>query len=487
MNLSDKNFDLIIIGAGPAGLTSAIEAQKLGKKVLILEGDSQVGGISKTVTRDGYSFDLGGHRFFTKVARVEEFWNTILQPSDFLERPRKSRIFYKNRFFDYPLKPLNAFLNLGPLETVRCIFSYVVVRIFPPRNQENFEGWVAARFGWRLYRIFFKTYTEKVWGIPTNQIQANWAAQRIKNLSLFKAILNAFGYGKDSGDITTLINSFRYPRKGPGMLWEACADQFQESGGSIKLNELAVLITRFADTYSVTSRHGIYTTKDIISTLPINQLPKILGCEEAGVVKAAVKLKHRDFLIVALVVSNQVDFDDNWLYIHSENVKVGRIQNFGSWSPEMVLPGTSCLGLEYFVNEGDETWNMSDPELIEFAKQEIGKLELVDTENITAGYVVRVPKAYPVYDSEYENSLQEIAKWVQKYHPRIVPVGRNGMHRYNNQDHSMLTAMLAVENLYAAKLHNLWEVNVETEYHEEKKGFTGRDAPFYPSKGTSSD
>lgn len=483
MNLSPQNFDLIVIGAGPAGLTGATEAQQLSKNVLVLEAESQVGGISKTVARDGYLFDLGGHRFFTKVPRVEEFWNEVLPETDFLVRPRKSRIFYKNKFFDYPLKPLNAFISLGPIETVRCIISYILVRIFPPRNQDNFEGWVAARFGWRLYRIFFKTYTEKVWGIPTNQIQADWAAQRIKNLSLLKAIINAFGYGKNSGEITTLINSFRYPRKGPGMLWEACAQKFVANGGVLNLDELALKVTKDTEGYLVTSNLGVYRAKAILSTLPISQLPKILDCADSSVISAAGRLKHRDFLIVALVVATEVDFDDNWIYIHSEGVKVGRIQNFGSWSPEMVLPGTACLGLEYFVNEGDETWAMEDSTLITFAKQEIEKLALVEISKITAGYVVRVPKAYPVYDSEYEKNLELIAKWTQKNHPNVIPVGRNGMHRYNNQDHSMLTAMLAIENLYKNSQHNLWAVNVEDEYHEESKQSTGRDAPIYPTLG----
>ena len=482
MSAIQDEYDLIIIGAGPAGLTAAIEAQNLGKRVLVLESDNQVGGISRTVLQDGYRFDLGGHRFFTKVIRVKEFWESVLEPGDFLTRPRKSRIFYNDKFYDYPLKPLNALFNLGIIESIRCILSYLWARINPPKNQENFEGWVAARFGWRLYRIFFKTYTEKVWGVPATAIQSDWAAQRIKNLSLFKAILNAFGFGKRKMDITTLIDSFKYPRLGPGMLWEKCAEMIQERGGIILFSSEVTNITKLSNGFALKTPLGVYKSLCVISTMPINLLPSVLQCKNEKLLSASKLLRHRDFLIVALVVDSGINFDDNWLYIHSSKVKIGRIQNFASWSPEMVINGTNCLGLEYFVNEGDEVWNLPDEELIKFAKNELSKLKLVNIDFVTKGFVVRVPKAYPVYDDMYKESLEEIAGWIAHEYECLIPVGRNGMHRYNNQDHSMLTAMLAIENLFLGTKHDLWKVNVENEYHEEIESTDnqgGRSAPNY--------
>jgi protoporphyrinogen oxidase len=482
MSTKLESFDLIIVGAGPAGLTAAVEAQNLGKKVLILESDSQVGGISRTVHKDGYRFDLGGHRFFTKVRRVEDFWERVLPPEDFLDRPRKSRIFYKDKFYDYPLKPMNALFNLGVIESFRCIGSYVIARINPPKNQNNFEGWVTARFGWRLYSIFFKTYTEKVWGVPATSIQSDWAAQRIKNLSLSKAILNAFGFGRGKKDITTLIDTFKYPRLGPGMLWEKCAQIIEQQGGIIVLSNEVHKIQTESDGFIVRTADSSFKASSIISTLPINKLPEILGCDNQKVLSASKLLRHRDFLIVALVIDSKINFDDNWLYIHSSSVKIGRIQNFASWSPEMVIEGTNCLGLEYFVNEGDEIWNMPDDDLVKFASNELGSLNLVSTEKISRGFVVRVPKAYPVYDEMYKESLEIISNWISDECTALIPVGRNGMHRYNNQDHSMLTAMLAVENLFLNQNHDLWRVNVDNEYHEEiedRNNSGGRSAPTY--------
>jgi protoporphyrinogen oxidase len=482
MSSGIETYDLIIVGAGPAGLTAAVEAQNLGKRVLILESDSQVGGISRTVQKEGYRFDLGGHRFFTKVKRVKDFWEQVLPPEDFLDRPRKSRIFYKDKFYDYPLKPMNALFNLGVIESFRCIGSYLIARIRPPKNQNNFEGWVAARFGWRLYGIFFKTYTEKVWGVPATSIQSDWAAQRIKNLSLSKAILNAFGFGRSKAEITTLIDTFKYPRLGPGMLWEKCAEIIESKGGTLILSNEVQKIQTESDGFVVKTANSSFKSKSVISTLPINKLPDILDCDNQNVLSASKLLRHRDFLIVALVIDSKIDFDDNWLYIHSSSVKIGRIQNFASWSPEMVVEGTNCLGLEYFVNEGDEIWSMSDSDLVKFASHELDVLNLVKKEQISKGYVVRVPKAYPVYDEVYKESLEIISNWIAEEHKSLIPVGRNGMHRYNNQDHSMLTAMLAVENLFLKQNHKLWQVNVDNEYHEEivdNNNSGGRSAPTY--------
>lgn len=477
-----SEYDLIVLGAGPAGLTAAICALDLNKSTLVIESTNQFGGISKTVQTDGWRFDLGGHRFFTKVTRVEEFWKRILAPEDFLKRPRLSRIFYREKFFDYPLKPLNALFGLGPVETVRCISSFVWVKVRPPRDQSHFEGWVTARFGKRLYEIFFKTYTEKVWGISTTQLSSAWAAQRIKNLSLTSAILNAFGISGKS-KIVTLIDSFDYPRLGPGMMWEKCAEMVRDNArGEIKVDEIPLRISKKSEMIEIETDKATYLTHSVISTIPLSELPRVLECTNGKVLDAAADLKYRDFLTVGLIIEGEETFPDNWIYIHSPDVKIGRIQNFRSWSPDLVKPGFTFLGLEYFVNIGDKLWNSSDDELISLGTRELNLLGIVDQNRIKGGYVVRVPKAYPVYDETYAASVELISDWLQLEWPRVHAVGRNGMHRYNNQDHSMLTAMLAVENAFSGANHDLWSVNVDDEYHEtstSRENLGGRAAPIF--------
>lgn len=476
---------ILIIGAGPAGLTAAIEALEKKASVTVIESSGVVGGISQTVVVDGWRFDLGGHRFFTKVSRVEEFWKRILPPSDFLTRPRLSRIYYKSKFFDYPLKPLNAFFGLGAIETFRCIASYLWAKVSKGKDQSNFEGWVSKRFGWRLYSIFFKTYTEKVWGISATELSSAWAAQRIKDLSLSKAIADAFGIRKKSKTITTLINSFEYPRLGPGMMWEKTANEIQKLGGEVSFKEWPVEIKKVGKQLEIQTNHRNFISDFVISSMPLSQLPQILKCQDSGILTAANNLKYRDFLTVGIVIDTEDVFPDNWIYIHSPEVRVGRIQNFRSWSPELVKPGFSLLGLEYFVNIGDNLWDASDEELVSLASDELELLGLAHSKNIVDGYVVRVPKAYPVYDDVYASSVDEIAKWLDENWPEVVPVGRNGMHRYNNQDHSMLTAMLAVENLLDKENHDLWSVNVDDGYHEangNREAFGGRSAPILPRK-----
>lgn len=476
---------VVIIGAGPAGLTAAVELVRRGHTPVILEADEQVGGISRTVERDGWRFDLGGHRFFTKVPRVEEFWHSVLPDEDFLLRPRMSRIYYNGRFYDYPLRALNALRNLGVREAILCVASYAWVRVSPPKNQHHFEGWVAARFGWRLYRTFFKTYTEKVWGIPAESIQATWAAQRIKNLSLARAIINSImPRGRNSTEVTSLIEQFQYPRLGPGMLWEAAAQIATTSGAALHMGAPVDQICRSEAGLEVVTADGRRFRADaIVSTMPINSLVMALEPPAPAEVQAAAqRLKHRDFLTVALVVTADKAFPDNWIYVHDPSVRVGRVQNFGSWSPHMVKPGLTCLGFEYFVNIGDDLWNSDDDELVELARAEAAALNLVPAEHITTGFVIRVPKAYPVYDAEYAQALESLRAFLASSWPGIHPVGRNGMHRYNNQDHSMLTAMLAVENICDQRGHDIWQVNVEEEYHEESYAGpvgTGRSAPMH--------
>ena len=488
--LNSTDLEVVVIGAGPAGLTAAYEFGRRGKKVRVFEADEVVGGISRTVERDGWRFDIGGHRFFTKVAPVEAFWHEILPDEDFLMRPRMSRIFYGNKFYDYPLKATNALRNLGIIEAVRCVLSYLWVRIHKPKDTTTFEGWTAARFGWRLYRTFFKTYTEKVWGVPATDIQADWAAQRIKNLSLGKAIFNALLPRRNQKDIASLIEEFQYPKYGPGMMWERCTELVRDQGSTVTLTTRVESITRGdqgAKSVSVRDAQGSqqYPCDHIISTMPINELLAVINPPAPpAVLAAAASLKHRDFLTVAIVVPQEFAFPDNWIYIHAPEVRVGRIQNFGSWSPYLVKEGRTCLGLEYFVSIGDDLWVMPDDDLIELAKREIATLGLADPTRVEAGFVVRMPKAYPVYDIDYQANVETIRTWLTQNMPNVHPVGRNGMHKYNNQDHSMYTAMLTVENIVDGTHHDIWAVNVEEEYHEEKSGDdkagTGRDAPILP-------
>lgn len=464
----------VVIGAGPAGLTAAYQLGKAGRTATVLEATDVVGGISQTAERDGWRFDIGGHRFFTKVKPVQELWHEILPDEDFLLRPRMSRIYYQGKFYDYPLKAFNALGNLGIIEAVRCVLSYLWARINPPKDQSKFEGYVAAKFGWRLYRTFFKTYTEKVWGVPADELEADWAAQRIKNLSLFGAIWNAITPRRNQKDITSLIEEFEYPRHGPGMMWERCHVLVEAQGSDVHFRQpvgtirhrdgLAFEVVGITDDKEVA-----HPCTEVISSMPIPRL--VQAMEPAApeeVLLAAKSLEFRDFLTVAIVVPEEDGFPDNWIYIHAPEVDVGRVQNFGSWSPQMIPDeGKTCLGLEYFVNEGDRLWVKDDADLIVQAEAEMVQLGLLAPGRVEKGYVVRMPKAYPMYDATYRENVDILRNWLHQNVPNVHPVGRNGMHRYNNQDHSMYTAMLTVENIVNGTSHDVWEVNVEAEYHEE--------------------
>jgi protoporphyrinogen oxidase len=482
---------VVVIGAGPAGLTAAYELTKRGEAPLVLEADHVVGGLSRSVERDGWRFDIGGHRFFTKVRAVEDLWHEILPPEEFLLRPRMSRIYFDGTFFDYPLRPMNALRGLGPVEAVRCGLSYLWVRLRPPADQESFEGWTAGRFGWRLYRTFFKTYTEKVWGVPANEIKADWAAQRIKSLSLGKAVINAMRPRRNQKRITSLIEEFEYPRLGPGMMWERAHELVVAQGGEVLLESPVVGLLRAGDkavgvTARVNGRETRFDADHVISSMPIGALVRSFDPPPPPVVLAAAgDLAYRDFLAIALVVPEAAGFPDNWIYVHSPDVRLGRIQNFGSWSPYLVKDGRTCLGLEYFVFEGDELWSMADDDLVALGTSELATLGLVEPAAVERGYVVRMPKAYPMYDDRYRANVAVLREWLGKHAVNVHPVGRNGMHKYNNQDHSMYTAMLTVENILLGARHDVWEVNVEGEYHEELSterggGATGRDAPILP-------
>ena len=488
----------VVIGAGPAGLTAAYQLAKADHPVTVLEAGDVVGGISRTVERDGWRFDIGGHRFFTKVPEVEALWHEILPDEEFLMRPRMSRIFYAGKLFDYPLRAMNALRGLGVVEALRCMLSYALVRLRPPKNQSTFEGWVAARFGWRLYRIFFKTYTEKVWGMSATEIQADWAAQRIKNLSLMKAVVRAVLPARNRTDVTSLIEEFQYPRLGPGLMWERCRDLVEQLGGDVRLRTRAAAVRhengRAVAVDAETGGNLVRLECDhVVSSMPLSELVQVMDPPAPAPVRAAADgLRYRDFLTVALVVPQRFSFPDNWIYIHDPGVLVGRIQNFGSWSPYLVKDGRTCLGLEYFLNEGDPLWTASDEDLVKLATRELEELGLVPAGVVEVGYAVRVPKAYPVYDADYKQHVDVIRTWIAEAAPNVHPVGRNGMHKYNNQDHSMFTAMLTVENILGEGTHDIWQVNVEDDYHEEQTGSaassgsavrgTGRTAPLHPRR-----
>jgi protoporphyrinogen oxidase len=472
---------LVIVGAGPAGLTAGFNAASAGWQVTILEKDkTYVGGISRTVCHDGYRFDIGGHRFFSKSAEVTQWWKDRL-PDDFIQVRRLSRIYYRGKFFDYPLKPWNALSNLGLFTSIGCVASYAWARLFPKKPEISLEDWVTNRFGKRLFRIFFKTYTEKVWGIPTNQLSADWAAQRIKGLSLSKAVLNAFKGKPREGQavIKTLIDTFSYPRLGPGQMWERTAAEIKRLGGSIVMGTRAAKIRHEAgrvisiETDSAGAPRSFDADQFIVS-MPLRET--VLAFDpplSPATVEAAKNLHYRDFLTVALVIDGDNPFPDNWIYIHEPDVKLGRIQNFKNWSEAMIgRPGTTCLGLEYFCFEGDGLWTMDDDALIELGKKELSQLGLVGSGRVTGGSVVRIEKAYPVYDPGYQNNVARIRDELAQF-SNLHVVGRNGMHKYNNQDHSMMTAMLAVRNLQGEKF-NLWNVNTDAEYHEDGPDSAGK-------------
>jgi protoporphyrinogen oxidase len=476
----DQAVDVAIIGAGPAGLTAAYQLTKLGYSVTVIEKDPvYVGGISRTVEHDGFRFDIGGHRFFSKSKEVVDLWNEIL-PDDFIERPRMSRIYYEGKFYSYPLRGFEALMNLGIWRSAMCMLSYAKAKAFPTKNPRSFEQWVINQFGHKLYSIFFKTYTEKVWGMPCDEMSADWAAQRIKGLSLGGAVIDglkrSLGLNKRRNDgmaVKTLLETFRYPRQGPGMMWDAARDKVLAGGNRVLMGTALHQISQDQATgrWRVAARRGddmlTISAGHVISSAPMRELAGRIHPLPATLPNA-LDLNYRDFLTVALMIRSDDLFPDNWIYIHDPRVKVGRVQNFRSWSPEMVPDETlACVGLEYFCFEGDGLWSVSDDDLVALATKELATLGLADPATVVGGRVVRQEKAYPVYDDAYRTNVEEMRGELEARYPTLHLVGRNGMHRYNNQDHAMMTAMLTVRNIQAGeRIYDIWAVNEDAEYHE---------------------
>jgi protoporphyrinogen oxidase len=491
--VASKELAVVVIGAGPAGLAAAYELTRHSVAVLVLEKSPTVGGLARTEQYKGYHFDMGGHRFFTKSEEVQRIWKEVLG-GDFLRRRRLSRIHYRGKFFDYPLRLGSTLRGLGLFASARIILSYLRWQLFPYRHEVTFEQWVTNRFGKRLFETFFKPYTEKVWGIPCSELRAEWAAQRIRALTLRSAVLSMFWIPRNT--IRTLIDQFDYPRLGPGMMWDAVKDRVAQAGGRvltecevIRINRKglrvnSVVVLRAGETEELDG-------SDFISSMPITEFVRCLQPPPpAAVRQAAAELTYRDFLTVCLIVSKKDLFPDQWIYVHDPEIKVSRIQNFKNWSAEMVPdPSTSSLGLEYFCTQGDALWNRPDAELIELGKREVAHLGLARPAEVVDGCVFRVPKSYPIYDASYTGHLATLREFIDRLE-NVQTIGRNGLHRYNNQDHAMLTGMLAVNNVLFAARHDLWNVNADQEYAEDiddthNRKELGTDGPQRPGGGTS--
>jgi protoporphyrinogen oxidase/predicted dehydrogenase len=459
-----------ILGGGPAGLTAAYVHARRGAPATVFEANGTVGGIAQTVAFNGYRFDLGGHRFFTKLAPIAHLWEAMLG-EEFLTRPRLSRIYYNGKYFAYPITAKDVVGRLGLLESTRCALSYLLAARNRRVEAETFENWVTARFGRRLYDAFFRSYTEKVWGIPGSEIRSLWAAQRIKNFSLPKAILSILGLRREH--VTTLLEEFRYPRLGPGQMWEAFASYVESHGVPVCLKQECTSIAHVdGHVQSIVIRENGDTFEHdvdaVISSLALSDLIEALDPPPPSAVREAAKrLRYRDLVVVALITTEEEPFPDNWIYLHDPDTRAGRVQNFGAWSSAMVQPGTTCLGVEYFCFRGDEIWEMSDTEAVALATQELARIELIDPAKVVDGVKVLAPKAYPMYDAQYEEAVGVIRAYLEGF-DNLQTCGRNGLHRYNNQDHSMWTAVLASLNVLDGAGHDVWDVNTEAEYLEER-------------------
>ncbi|VAX25430.1 Protoporphyrinogen oxidase [hydrothermal vent metagenome] len=459
--------DIVVIGAGPAGMTAAYESIRLGYHPVVLEKFNKIGGISRTEIYKGYRFDIGGHRFFTNIKQVQNLWNEMLN-GDFQKVSRISKIYHNGAYFKYPLELSDVLSNIGFIEVTLVTISFCWAKLKPFAKNETFEQWVTSQFGRRLYETFFKVYTEKIWGMPCHEIKSDWAAQRINGLSLGSVALNAL-FGRNN--VKSLIKQFHYPSLGPGMMWEKFHEVVVNEGGVVELNSDVIKINRDGLTIkSVTVKQGktIFEIplNNLISSMPLTELIfKLSKAPPQEVINAAKKLRYRALIIVGLIINEAHLFEDNWIYIHCADVKVGRIQNFKNWSRAMVADqNKTSIGMEYFCDEGDEMWKTPDTKFIELATDEMAHLGIASKGDVEDGVVFREAKAYPVYDLEYRQHVKVIQGFLSMF-DNLQTVGRNGLHRYNNMDHSMLTAIQAAKNISGEK-HDLWSVNADATYHE---------------------
>jgi protoporphyrinogen oxidase len=458
---------VVVAGGGPAGLTAALTLARAGRQVVVVEREAEVGGLARTVERDGYRFDLGGHRFFTEVGEVAAIWDELLG-ADMLVRQRRSRILFHGRTFDYPITAASALRGLGPVESARILASYLRAKVRPVRPEATLADWLVNRFGRRLFETFFRPYTEKVWGQPCESIGAQWAAQRIRGLSLRTAVLDMLRRG--SGGQRTLITEFRYPRLGPGMLWDRMRERIEAAGQRVLLRHRVTAVrheggrVREVEVEGDRGRVALHASH-VVSTIPLRDLVAALDpALSPEVAAAAGALRYRDFLVVALVLEGQDPFPDTWLYLHDPEVHAGRLQNFRAWSPELVpAADRTCLGMEYFCSAGDDVWNRPDGALVELALADLAAMGF-GGRRLVAGHVVRVREAYPVYDARFAANVETIRRALGAV-GNLQVAGRNGMHRYNNMDHSMLTGLLAARNVLG-EAHDLWTVNADEAYLE---------------------
>jgi protoporphyrinogen oxidase len=463
------NAGVAVLGAGPAGLTAADVLARRGVAGTVFEADGVVGGIAKTVEFRGFRFDLGGHRFYTKLPSVQRLWEEMLG-ADFAVRPRLSRIYYRGRYFSYPLRAREVPIRLGVVESMLCALSYLTGQLRRRPPAETFEEWVTQRFGRRLYDAFFRTYTEKVWGMPGSEIRSEWAAQRIRDFSLLRAATYALRLRRNPPP--TLVERFWYPRLGPGQMWEEFRRRVEERGVPVRLNQRCTAVRhsggRVESVLVRTNGHETeFDVDGVLSTIPLGELVLSLEPEAPPEIQqAARRLRYRNLCLVALISTEAEPFPDNWIYLHDPGIRAGRVQNFGAWSEDMVRPGMTCLGVEYFCFDDDEIWSMPDEEAVALATRELAGIGLLDPARVVDGVKVGVPKAYPVYDREYRDAVAVLRRYLSGFE-NLETCGRNGLHRYNNQDHSMWTAILAVSNLLDGRAHDLWAVNTDGVYLEQ--------------------
>lgn len=461
-----ENFKVAVIGAGPAGVTAAYQLSKIGFEVDLYEASNQVGGMARSIELWGEHVDIGPHRFFSNNRQVNSFWLEAIE-GKYVMVSRLTRIFYKGRFFAYPLQAFNALTQLGIVESIRCIVSYIVRKIFPKKNNDKFDAWVINRFGDRLFRIFFKSYTEKLWGISTDDLDSEFAAQRIKKLSLWEAVISALLKSKKKKH-RTLVEEFAYPLSGAGVVYENLACRFIEMGGKIHFDTKISCINLLNDKFElVFNNNESKIFSHLISSMPINNLVTAIGAPD-DILEVTSRLKFRNTIVVYLLITGKNPFPDQWIYVHSEKLLTGRITNFSNWGVPRVHSDKHVICLEYWCYSDDDIWHYSDEKLIDIARKDLSTSDLVSDTQISEGKVIRVPKCYPVYSSGYRENLEVVQGYLENI-KNLFAIGRYGSFKYNNQDHSILMGLLVAEKILGNKNHNLWNINSDYEYQESSR------------------